>query len=495
MKRYYIMLVALLSAALMLVVFATDAAVTIEYDESEGYKSLMLPFADIDSGVYRIKNKANGYYLGVFDLSADDGGYAHITSEKDDGSDVIYVEKQSDGTYVLYPLSEGGVYPLSVEFFDAGANIKKAAEVSDRSHFTFADSGDGYVISPNDGVAIGATEDVAQNGKTLVLCEAYSGVDTQLWSLESVTASSLELKTVSERIRKNSISAVYALVKPSYLKPFIEWTSSDESVLLIDDDGSFCAFDDGTVTVTATIGDISRSIDVNILDADAFTWYSQHLVSDGGWRGDELKNVYFSSGVHERYIINGFNHNIDWMDQGCYITSVAMVLHNLGARYTEGYDFRFEAEGNLEIDPYVASLSNSRNYGLRTSSGTMYGNPISVNMAAIASGVNLHGRPITITRTGGFSKKALKDMLDKHPEGVIVGMHMGQDSHYIVVYECLNPYANPSEYRFQIFDSAGLRRNHADDVAFEKSISYLTIGYRYSSMISMTVVDIVPEEE
>lgn len=487
---------ALLCAVAALVVSATEMTSPIEYTEdSEGYKSIMLPFADVDSGVYKIKNKATGYYLSAFDLDSDNEGCAHVTSGGADGADAVFVEKQPDGTFLLYPLGEGGEYPLSVDFFDAGANIRKAIEVSERSYFTIADSGEGYVFSPNDGVAIGATEEVLLGGKTLVLCEAYSGVDTQLWTLEPVAATSLELKTVSERVRKNSVSAVYALVQPTYLKHFIKWTSSDESLLLIDDDGSFCALDDGIVTVTATIGDISRSIEVDIRDADAFTWYSQHLVSDGGWRGDELKNVYFYSGVHERYIINGFNKNIDWMDQGCYITSVAMLLHNLGARYTDGYDFRFDVEGNLEIDPYVASLSNSRNHGIYTSSGTLYGDPISVNIAAIASNVTLHGRPITITRTGGFSKKALKEMLDKHPEGVIVGMHMGQDSHYIVVYECLNPYANPSEYRFQIFDSAGLRRNHADDVAFEKSMSYLTIGYRYSNMISMTVVDIVPEEE
>lgn len=500
LKRYYLVLLALLCLALAVTVFASESATVVSEETAiaeEASQSEILysvPIVNINSGVYTVKNKASGQYINAFDFSFADGGYAYVANRSQSAGEDILFLALDDGSFLLYPQSESGKYAFALGSDVKGERITKSEETGELSEFYLRGDENGYVIATSGGHVLGITEQSQLYKKTLVLTEEYSGEDTQLWTLEPVEVSSLELRTVSERVRKNSVSAVYALVKPAYMKQFIQWTSSDEDILLIDDDGSFCALEEGVVTVTATVGNLSESIEVTVLDKGAFTWYSQHLVSDGGWHGDILKDVYFYAGVHERYIINGFNHNIDWMDQGCYITSVAMVLHNLGARYTDGYDFRFDAEGNLEVDPYVASLSNSRNHGLTTSSGTLYGNPISVNLSAITSNVTLHGQPITANRYG-FSKQLLKELLDKHPEGVIVGMHKGKDSHYIVVSECLNPYANPSEYRFQIYDSAGLRRNHADNVPFEKSMSYVTIGYRYASMLSITVFDIAPVEE
>ena len=310
---------------------------------------------------------------------------------------------------------------------------------------------------------------------------------------ETEVATSLTLKTVGERVNVNSVRNVYAIVTPSHLKEQIEWSSSDESIVLIDDDGSFCALSEGTATVTASVGGLTESIDINVIDKDGIAWFSQHLTADGGWRGDDLKDVYFYSGVHERYIINGYNRNIDWMDEGCAVTSVAMVLYNMGARLTEGYDFRFEKEGNLEVDPYVASLGNSNNYGLTTSSGTIYGNPISLVNSAVSANFTLHGRPIKVTQYNYVTKQAIKEQLDKHPEGVIVGMRKPGASHYIVFTECLNPEAAPSDYRFMMYDSAGLRRSQGDYVTFEQSISYASLGYRFASMTCMRVIDIVPE--
>ena len=66
-------------------------------------------------------------------------------------------------------------------------------------------------------------------------------------------------------------------------------------MFLLDDDGSFCALSVGTATVTATVGGYTASIQVTVTDAEAFTWYSQHLAENGGWHGTELSKVYFYS--------------------------------------------------------------------------------------------------------------------------------------------------------------------------------------------------------
>lgn len=484
MKKYYSLIFAL---ALAFILSLSPAAA-----ETDASEIVSAP----ESGVYNITNRASGLTLNAFDFAFADGGYAYVDNSSGSSGENILLLRQSDGSYLIYPQSETGKYAFTVVNDAAAERISKSEAVTSGSYFRMSgDDVSGYTIATAGGYALGTSDGAQLYRKTLVIAEPSSGADTQKWDMEPVEITSLKLKTVSDSVKVNSVSAVYAIVKPSYMKKFIEWSSSDESIVMMDDDGTFCALAEGTVTVTAKIGDFSQSIDVTVVDKDAFTWYSQHMTTGGGWHAADLSNVYFYSGGHKRYIINGFNKNIDWMDQGCYITSIAMVLHNLGARYKNGYDFRFDAEGSLEIDPYVASLINSNNYGLTASRGTLYGDPIAVYINAIASRVTVYGQPVVAKRYSGVTKKALKEMLDKHPEGVIVGMRMPNESHYIVVTDCLNPYADPSQYRFKIYDSAGLRRSQGDNVAFEKSISYTTIGYRYSSMVTMTVFDFVPEGE
>ena len=184
------------------------------------------------------------------------------------------------------------------------------------------------------------------------------------------------------------------------------------------------------------------------------------------------------------------------MDTGCALTSTAIVLNNLGARYENGYDFRFDADGNLEADPYTVALANSGNRGLTTSKGTLYGNPIMINIKQIASSFTLYGRPLEAVRTYGVTKKQLKEALDEHPEGVIVSMENSYNgSHHVVVTECVNPEENnPEKFRFKIYDPAGQVRAEGDNVLFEESVSY-SLRYRYYHMRSMIVFNFVPTED
>ena len=176
---------------------------------------------------------------------------------------------------------------------------------------------------------------------------------------------------------------------------------------------------------------------------------------------------------------------------------MATVLKNLGARYEKGYDFRFDADGNLEADPYTVALANTNSKGLQGPSGTLYYNPVMMSLHNITSNFKLYGQPLTYKTTYGVTKAKLKEALDAHPEGVIVYMqnrHNG--SHYIVVTECINPdAAKANDYKFKIYDPSGLTGPDGNNVAFEKSISYVTMRYRYSNMVSMTVINFAPAEE
>ena len=486
MNRYKLLFAALalaLCVCLGIAVSSTDAEST----------------AALDSGIYVVTNKSNGNNLNAFDFSYADGGYAYTDSPSGDEGENILLLKQDNGTYLLYPQSEAGKYAYCMDGGKADGRVAKSEQLTDTSYFNITYRDGGYVITNSAGFALGVGEDTLYK-KTLVDGAEYASTEEQKWEFTSVDVSSLELKTVltNGEAKLNSVSAVYAVTKPAYMKNFVEWSSSDESVLLIDTDGTFCALSVGTATVTATLGNVSESIDITVVDEEAFTWYSQHLASSGGWHGGDLSGVYFQSGgSYKRFIINGFNRGLDWMDQGCFLTSIAMVLHNLGARYDAGYDFRFEADGNLEIDPYVAALANSGNRGLTSSHGTLYGNPILISYGQLRSSFTLYGQPVKFTQTYGVTKASLKAALDNHPEGVIVCMQNSYNgTHYVVVTDCINPDAeNPNNYRFAIYDASGLKASEGDNVPFELSISYDDMHYRYSNMRSMIVFDIVAEEE
>lgn len=455
-------------------------------------------FADdtLKSGVYTIQNLSDGTYLNAFDRSYTKWGYAYTDKHTGDEGENILVIAREDGTYLLYPQSEMGKYAFTVADEKVGSRISKSEEITEGSAFKVIRSEEGYTVETANGLVLGVTDGQKLYRKQLVLTEEKGSETSKLWDFCEVPITSVEVKTVSDKVRVNSVSAAYVLVKPAYMANFATWESSNENVVMVDDDGSFCALSVGKATITATVSGISASITVEVVDADAFTWYSQHLAVGGGWHAKELEKVYFYSGAYKRFIVGGYNRGLDWMDEGCAITSVAIVLKNLGARYEKGYDFRFEADGNLEADPYTVALANTNNKGLSGPTGTLYYNPVMMSLHNITSNFTLYGQPLSYKTTNGVTKAKLKEALDAHPEGVIVYMqnrHNG--SHYIVVTECINPdAAKANDYKFKIYDPSGLTGPDGNNVAFEKSISYVTMRYRYSNMVSMTVINFAPED-
>lgn len=446
------------------------------------------------NGVYTVQNVASGENLNAFDIQYAKNGNAYTDKASGEEGENMLILLQEDGTYLLYPQSEAGAYAFCAS--GVGKRVSKRKELTENSYFRIVPAEGGYIIQTADGNVLGVSGKDTLYKKQLVLTETAGDTDTQKWVFSPVSVSSLELKIVAPKVAVHSVSAVYALTKPSYMKKNVQWSCSDERILLLDDDGSFCALSEGRATVTATIDGLTESIEIEVVDADAFTYYSQHHTVGGKWNGEDLSKVYFYAGAYKRFLINGYNRGLDWMDEGCAITSVATVLHNLGARYADGYDFRFEADGDLEADPYTVALANSGNRGLVGEKGTLYYSPIMMNLRAITSKFTLYGQRLESKTVYGVTKAKLKAQLDAHPEGVIVAMKNSYNgSHYIVVTECINPDAKrANDYKFKIYDPSGLHRYDGEDVLFEKSISYVTMRYRYGHMIEMIVFDFVPEE-
>lgn len=429
----------------------------------------------------------------------------HLDARRGAAAQSFAIVPHEDGTYSLCPLNEKGIFMLqcrsdSAEF----ASLYKTTEDNLSSRFRIEANPDGTVrIYPADPML--AAYSLAESENNIAYYQYHlaelqqkdPGKAEQKWTLELTDEKigvSLSLSKTETTAKLYTINDLYAVVSPSAYADRVVWKSENRQIAIVDN-GSFAALRCGTTRITASVGDQSVSCEVRVSDADAFTWYSQCNMYSGGWNASALSGLYFSTNSQLKpFMIDGFNGKMDWMDEGCALCSFAMVLHNLGARLTEGYDFRSRVSGNLEADPYTAALANTYNDGSKTGTGTLYGDPIYTTVRLIASRFNVEGKSVT-TQTHYYVTKALiREQLELHPEGVVIGMNSSfRGSHYLVVTKLLNPEAeNPEDYQFLVCDPAAYDPAEGNNVLFEESTSYKSMFYRYYhilSLITFTVTD------
>ena len=175
-----------------------------------------------------------------------------------------------------------------------------------------------------------------------------------------------------------------------------------------------------------------------------------------------------------------------WIDQGCGNCAVAMVLHNMGAVKTNGYDFRSGQTGNLVSDPYTVGLANSGNYGADSASVLQYGNPIYMRWSYVAEQFNVDGKTVKLNKIYYPTRSKMRDLLKEHPEGIVIQVSTATKNHYLVFSECLNPEEKVnSKLKFAVCDSAAYLPYEGDYVLFEESTSYRYEGYRYGNIVSI----------
>jgi hypothetical protein len=163
-----------------------------------------------------------------------------------------------------------------------------------------------------------------------------------------------------------------------------------------------------------------------------------------------------------------------------------MVLNNMGAVKTKGYDFRSGQEGNLIADPYTVALANSGAFGSENTTSTLSGNPIYMRWSYVAEQFNVNGKKVILNKVYSPSTSKIKTILSEHPEGVIVQLSTSKKNHYIVFTECINPTERSnSKLKFLVYDSAAYTPETGANVPFEKSTSYVYEGYRYSNIKSV----------
>ncbi len=452
--------------------------------------------------VCRIKNVSTGLYLDSYKYTLKTKGkaYAEKYSESSLGQ-VFHLSPCDDGTYMIIPQNDNAEYAYVYSkdtVKDAKVKKIKTASAGELSKFDIVEyQDDQFIFAPsstsNNKLVLTQSETVTEyKDKYIELAELKDDAENQLWSIEPIKTEKLSVVYTKTKVRLYSTGSFYARKYPyNAYSHDIKWSSSDDSVLMIGDDGTWCALGLGEAKITASVDGVSKSFSVTVTDRDAFTWYSQNNIYTSDWDATQLKFLSFYSGrtnQTKKFAIDSKEPggNNCWLDQGCGNCSVAMVLNNMGATKTSGFDFRSGQVGNLIADPYTVALANSGNYGSDTKTTWLRGDPIYMAWAYTAEQFNVDGKKVVLNKTYYPSTKKIKDILEEHPEGVIVQVSKGVKNHYIVFAKCVNPEEKVnSKLKFIVCDSAAYLPENGDYVMFEKSTSYLYEGYRYSNIVSV----------
>lgn len=429
-----------------------------------------------DGGYYTLKNEYCGMHLCV---NADGTlGFADGI-----GPESLFEAKvDSDGLYTLRALGADS-YLGSDELY-GDAILTKTAQRYDISGF-----GSRLAVRA-DGVAEYGMLSVieGEGGYCAVFADSS---DASVWNIQEYKPESFTVSMyTATAVPYTSCTDLRAVISPASMAEYIKWTSSDRNIVIVDDDGRFLALSEGKVTLTASFGRISYTCEVEVTYENTYSWFSQNNMTTGGWNGDALYNIYFKSGsTKKRYGANDSTKKTDWMSEGCAICSIAQVLRNMGARYTNGYDFRSGIDGNVLADPFMVSLANTANRGPESGNATLKGDPVLLNTERIASSFNVNGAQVCVEFSGYVTKKTIKEALDKSPWGVVVCFkNSSYGMHYITFNKCLNPDAkDPNDYIFTVSDPASVNAGNAADVVFEESYSYKKLGYRIKNAIQIQI--------
>lgn len=455
--------------------------------------------------VCRIRNVSTGLYLDSYKYTAKTKAKSYLEkySESSMGQ-VFHLSPCEDGTYMIIPQNDSGEYTYSYNVNTAKDNKLKKVKLSAAgatSKFDIVEYYDNqFIFAPsntesNKLVLTQSSTVTEYSDYYTELQEIASDYKNQLWMIEPIKTEKLSVVFTSSKVRLYSTGIFYAR-KHSYnvFTDDIKWTSSNEDVILIGADGTWCALGLGETKITASVEGVSKSFTITVVDRDAFTWYSQNNIYTSDWDATQLKFLSFTSGgVKKKFAIDSRepSGNNCWMDEGCGNCAVAMVLNNMGAVKTSGYDFRSGQEGNLVADPYTVGLANTGKYGSDSSTTTISGDPIYMRWEYVINQFNVDGKTVKMNKVYYPTMTKLKNILKEHPEGVVVQVMKGNKNHYLVFAECLNPEEKTSsKLKFLVCDSAAYLPEDGDYVLFEDSTSYKYEGYRYSNIHSILYMTI-----
>ena len=479
----------LLAAAVMLAALLCLAPAAFAAEEAEEpADSFTLAESYLPSeGAYRIKNLHSG---GVITIATyeDETSFASLSSESDTAA-VFLLTRQADYSFLVAAGDDGEHLFITSDEDSPLISLTETDGIYSRFSFMRLDDGSFFIspLSSDDSNLV-----LSEDGEGQLALSAFTGEASQCWILENIPVTSVAMNRDSLSLTVGRSASLSVITYPAVPEEDIIFSSSDESVAVVNDKGLVTAVTNGTTVITATVGSLSAECTVTVSQISASAFFSQHnTTGGGGWNGAPLQNMRFAG---KRFARDGFNSNTDWMDEGCLNCCFAMILKNLGATLDEGYDFRTGDKDDLEPDPYIVALANSGNYGPTDGKARLYGNPVAMDVPRMIARFSAGGAPLTVTHLSGGNQQKIKEALDKHPDGVIVEFYKSEEyRHFLLFTKCINPEDQPKNYKFIVCDPSAFDRKDGDHVLFTESTSYVTIGYRYSNIRSIKTVSILSD--
>lgn len=456
------------------------------------------------NGIYRIRNVSNGMYLSAYTGTSSFVGKAYLKNFDPSDNGQCFLITSENGEYRFSPMNENANYSLSWAGGTAAGSLIGSVPTAEDSLFMKFElsllSDGNYTISHTRGDnaygVLGVSELRTDSKDPYASFVNFLQSDmSQQWQFELVPTTRITAAYNITKVRLYTTGKFYARKYPfNMVTDDIVWTSSDDEVLMIGENGVWCALSEGEVRVTASVDNVSVSFTVKVSPDYAFTWFSQNNIFTSDWDGTILQKVFFSAGGIKRVFAldaKASPYYSNWIDSGCGLCSVAQVLHNLGATYANGYDLRSGQNGDIPADPYSVALANTGNRGALNENETINGNPTYMSWRSVLSKFYVNGEEVTSRKINYPSRETIKKLLDTHPQGLVAQLVSGSKNHYVVIGKCINPDAVFSaQFRFTLYDPAAYFPEKGDGVPFEESTSYTYEKYRYTSILSVMVVDV-----
>ncbi len=196
------------------------------------------------------------------------------------------------------------------------------------------------------------------------------------------------------------------------------------------------------------------------------TWYSQTKANGSG---SEYNNYNLSSSFTSRMA-----------KDGCALTSIAMVLHNMNAKTKDKiYDSRTGYTGYMYADPYIVFMAKKGTTTTPTSfSGSIeltYNNDVEDKIGPYFN------KTITRTYTTKFSDATA--LLDSNPQGVIVKFEQNSTkypSHYVVLMKSGSSYV--------VYDPATSTSESGNGVPFNSAYAHTKMGFDTSEITQVITI-------
>lgn len=267
---------------------SSDTPLTLGYNTSLSLSSSITPFPNPSTVDERRTGFRNGYYDGLFyglpieNLVINRNIELPKYYERQVGSSTSnYSTVYNDIIYYppFYGLSELKTVEIGENVTGITKNTIEAFVNAKRTNMQYTNFGNceniTKVISynPNPPIGGGFTTNVYSNGKLIVPDESFSLYKEaegwkdflNIYDISTIFPESIELNENYLSLHPNESYQLEAIVLPvNTTDKTLKWTSQDESIAMVSNDGMITAKGIGTTTISATCGDISAICEVTV---------------------------------------------------------------------------------------------------------------------------------------------------------------------------------------------------------------------------------------